>query len=414
MKSVVILSLLLYSLSNAQWERVPEIPESRIVYALLAVHDTLYAGTDSLVYVGVNTGTQWFAGVSPVASPDAVSCMLKNKNVLIAGTFTRGIFKSTNDGLSWQPFSDGLSGLGATDISNLLVRRDSLITGTLGAGVFTTSADFTHPWVSWGDSISSYQGDNVFKMLTVGNTVLAGAGSNGYMFRYTDAQPWWNPIPINSPQLVGQSVSGLASSATAVVAGTNAGIYRSTDEGLSWERSSVTIPSQTYAILLLYHGTTFFALTTTPSSSSLLKSSDEGQTWQSLGVFPLPDVFDIAIAGETFYLGRIGGLWKAPLSQLVTTVPAKMTTPAAFRLQQNYPNPFNPSTKIPFSVERPGFVSLKVYDVLGREVRTLVNEDLQLGSYEKTFDASGLSGGVYWYRLQSDRFVETKKLVLLR
>jgi hypothetical protein len=93
MKHIFLLSLLLYSLSNAQWERVPEIPETRTVYALLAVHDTLYAGTDSLVYVGANAGTHWSTGVPPAASPDAVSCMMKDKNVLIAGTFQSGILQ---------------------------------------------------------------------------------------------------------------------------------------------------------------------------------------------------------------------------------------------------------------------------------------------------------------------------------
>ncbi len=93
--------------------------------------------------------------------------------------------------------------------------------------------------------------------------------------------------------------------------------------------------------------------------------------------------------------------------------------PSDFALQQNYPNPFNPSTKIQFSIPSVGAehvqpVQLKVYDVLGREVATLVNENLNAGSYEATFDAKGLSSGTYFYRLQSGEFVQTKKLLLLR
>ena len=414
MKPVFLLSLLLSSLSSAQWERVPDVPGTRIVYSLLTAHDTLYVGTDSLVYVSTDAGTRWFAGVQPGASPDAIGCMLKQGNALFAGTFHNGIFRTTNDGLSWQSFSTGLSGLGAMDISNLLVRRDSLIAGTLGAGVFTTAADLHQPWSSWGDSIIDYQGDNVFRMLAVGNTVLAGAGANGYMFRYTDAQPWWNPIPMTSPRRIGETVLGMASGGTAVVAATASGIFRSTDEGLSWERTSVSIPPLTFAISPVYHGSTFFILMTTPLSSSLLMSSDEGRTWKLLGVYPVPNVFAVAIVGETFYLGGGEGLWRAPLSGLFTGVVERTTTPPAFRLQQNYPNPFNPSTRIPFSVESPGFVTLKVYDLLGREVQTLVNDNLQPGSYERTFDASHLAGGVYWYRLQSERYVETRSLLLLR
>jgi subtilisin-like proprotein convertase family protein len=96
-------------------------------------------------------------------------------------------------------------------------------------------------------------------------------------------------------------------------------------------------------------------------------------------------------------------------------------SPAAFSLFQNYPNPFNPSTHIPFSVRGSGFVedgsnvvTLKVYDMLGREVRTLVNENLQPGSYAVTFDASGLASGLYLYRLQAGAFAETKKMILMR
>ncbi len=85
-----------------------------------------------------------------------------------------------------------------------------------------------------------------------------------------------------------------------------------------------------------------------------------------------------------------------------------------FRLMQNYPNPFNPNTTIAFELPNPGFVSLKVYDLLGREVRTLVTEQLKAGSYERSFDATDLASGVYFYRLRWGQFVETRKLLLLR
>jgi len=88
--------------------------------------------------------------------------------------------------------------------------------------------------------------------------------------------------------------------------------------------------------------------------------------------------------------------------------------PKEFALEQNYPNPFNPTTAIKFQVPMSKFVTLKVYDVLGREVRTLVNENLQVGSYETMFDATGLASGMYLYRLQAGSFVEMKKLILLR
>jgi hypothetical protein len=99
----------------------------------------------------------------------------------------------------------------------------------------------------------------------------------------------------------------------------------------------------------------------------------------------------------------------------ITGVPSgKSSIPSRFSLLQNYPNPFNPTTTIRFTVSENGFTSLKLYNVLGQEVATLVNTQLKAGSYEKTFDARNLASGVYVYRLQSGQFNEVKKLMVLK
>jgi hypothetical protein len=83
-------------------------------------------------------------------------------------------------------------------------------------------------------------------------------------------------------------------------------------------------------------------------------------------------------------------------------------------LSQNYPNPFNPVTKINFAIPKTGFVTLKIYDILGREMRTLVNESVKAGNYSVEFNATTLSSGVYFYRLISDNFTDTKKMMLIK
>jgi hypothetical protein len=92
--------------------------------------------------------------------------------------------------------------------------------------------------------------------------------------------------------------------------------------------------------------------------------------------------------------------------------------PTEFSLSQNYPNPFNPITTIKYSIptssHREKVVSLKVYDVLGNEVATLVSENQPAGNYEVKFDAFNLSSGVYLYKLNVDSFVQTKKLILMK
>ncbi|MBE0538067.1 MAG: DUF4397 domain-containing protein [Ignavibacterium sp.] len=91
-----------------------------------------------------------------------------------------------------------------------------------------------------------------------------------------------------------------------------------------------------------------------------------------------------------------------------------LTAPTVFALEQNYPNPFNPSTVISYSVPQSSFVTLKVYDIIGNEVATLVNQNQQAGKYDIRFDASNLSNGVYLYSIKTDNFTSTKKMILMK
>ena len=92
----------------------------------------------------------------------------------------------------------------------------------------------------------------------------------------------------------------------------------------------------------------------------------------------------------------------------------KTSQPTEYVLYQNYPNPFNPSTTISYFISASSFVTLKLYDVLGNEIKNLVNEEKTAGNYELEFNAANLPSGIYFYRLQSANFVETKKMILLR
>ncbi|HCA42588.1 MAG TPA: hypothetical protein DEP28_04965 [Bacteroidetes bacterium] len=94
--------------------------------------------------------------------------------------------------------------------------------------------------------------------------------------------------------------------------------------------------------------------------------------------------------------------------------PISVEVPKSFSLFQNYPNPFNPSTYIRFDIQKQGFVKLKVFDLLGKEIKTLVNESLQPGTYETNFDATDLTTGIYIYRLETEGFSDTKRMVLIK
>ncbi|MCI0450428.1 MAG: ASPIC/UnbV domain-containing protein, partial [Chlorobi bacterium] len=101
-------------------------------------------------------------------------------------------------------------------------------------------------------------------------------------------------------------------------------------------------------------------------------------------------------------------------SGVIGIIPIGTEVPDSYNLYQNYPNPFNPGTKIKFSVPNYGKVTLQVFDVLGNEISVLVNENVKAGNYEIDFNASGLSSGIYFYKLSAGNFVETKKMMLVK
>jgi hypothetical protein len=88
--------------------------------------------------------------------------------------------------------------------------------------------------------------------------------------------------------------------------------------------------------------------------------------------------------------------------------------PDEYLLEQNYPNPFNPSTSIKYQMPENGFVTIKVYDMLGNEVATLVNEIQEAGNHSVEFDAATVSSGIYFYIMQAGNFTQTKKMTLLK
>jgi hypothetical protein len=110
------------------------------------------------------------------------------------------------------------------------------------------------------------------------------------------------------------------------------------------------------------------------------------------------------------------GAWESvrgdPLTGLESQPSAEI--PKAYALHQNHPNPFNPSTAIEFALPKASFVTLKIYDLLGKEVATLVSEKLPAGKHQRVWEAKGLASGVYLYRLEARAFVQTRKLILLR
>jgi hypothetical protein len=107
-------------------------------------------------------------------------------------------------------------------------------------------------------------------------------------------------------------------------------------------------------------------------------------------------------------------IWRRPYSEFVGINLISTEIPSEYSLGQNYPNPFNPITNVKFSIINAGDVKIVVYDLMGREMQTLVNEKLKPGKYEVMFDGSMLASGVYFYRMIANNYSETKKLIILK
>lgn len=129
---------------------------------------------------------------------------------------------------------------------------------------------------------------------------------------------------------------------------------------------------------------------------------------------PLSDTtgyFNLSYVGHNVYSIPSSGIL---ITSNATNINFEKAIPTEFVLHQNYPNPFNPTTKISYSLPKTSLVQLKIFNLLGQEIRTIVNEEKSAGNYEVNFDASELPSGVYIYKMQAGSFVETKKMILIK
>ena len=238
------------------------------------------------------------------------------------------------------------------------------------------------------------------------------------MFLSTNNGLNWTQTALNN-----KYINSLAAIGNNVFAGvTNDGIYVTSNNGISWTQT--VLNNKTIRSLATF-GNNIIAST---DSNGVLLSTNHGASWinKNQGFFNLTSTATLYVTNNYIYAGTYGNsVWRRSLSEIIGIQNISTETPSKYSLSQNYPNPFNPVTKIRFdvpsvrqSLSRPVgtslLVALKVYDVMGREVQTLVNERLQPGTYETSFDGSALNSGVYFYKMMTDGFTETKKMLLIK
>lgn len=191
-------------------------------------------------------------------------------------------------------------------------------------------------------------------------------------------------------------------------------IYRSIDNGSSW--TDISDPSMDDYIMEICFNSSSHIFTAV-NSRGVYRSLNDGNSWEKLQ-YNGQDLYAQYIAKDNddyVYVGvmsNIKGLYKSNNS--TTNIVSTSSIINEYDLYQNFPNPFNPSTKIKYDLPHLSLVQIKVFDVLGNEIETLVSEEKSAGRYELIWHSNNLSSGVYFYKIIADNFIKTKKMILLR
>lgn len=335
-------------------------------------------GTDVGVYMSSDQGQSWSEKNNGLADSETIHSFDSFKGGLYAGA--QGIlYKSEDDGESWTeiPFFLSLSKILNIEISDSLYYVLTDVSGEASKGRVFKSADQGQNW----DAV--YEADNLTDL------VSSTHGSLAYLSRRAG----------------GQQISGLISLTDY---GENVNPYESF--------TSIGVTKVVGIGSTLFVGYTRWYDSFESGVMYNTAGDDEGWIVANEG---LPDKFIYGMsANETYlFVSNSDSLFaRRPLSDFGITTDVKEIdeVPTDFALDQNYPNPFNPSTTIRFSIPKQSNVSLKVYDVIGKEVAELVNSEKAAGSYEVDFNAQNLSSGIYFYTLKAGNLTQSKKMLLIK
>ncbi len=368
------------------------------INGIALVNNKLVSSTTSNgLFTSTNSGSVWTADTNSLKQVNVVSFFADTTALRIGST--NGIYRSTDAGQTWHTDTVGL---GAGSYATSFSKNGLLFCGTL-KGVFINTGAM---WEARNNGLP--KNPYIKDLFSVGGNMFAAVNDTG-IFYSSNFGLNWNYAGIGVPAKA--SYNKFFAINNKVYIGTSGGVYVSTNNGTNWKKISTGLPGGVSAFATfsgnLFAGTIGYGV-------YVLKGSDT--TWSNVNTgMPSANVYTLFVTGTTLYAGTMSGVWKRSLSEMVTAAGENQPLTAGnFELLQNYPNPFNPSTTINFQIPVGGHVTLKVYDILGKEIAALVNEVKQAGSYKVHFDGGKLSSGLYFYTLQSRNFIATKKFILLK
>jgi len=405
---------------------------------------------DAGTVIRTTNGQSWSIIRGPQTSGNLYAVAALDANTAVAGDAVDGgsgnLYRTTDGASTWSTVYRGANGafwnaVHFFDARNGIAQSDPTATSG-GRFLIVKTSDGGATWTPISTAPSARSGEfGLVASFYFADANNGWFGTNqGRVFRTSDGGNTWTPTA-PAPQDVWLPGIAFSSATTGVAAGyvtvTRNGqnsiaapaLYRTTDGGSSW--SAVSVPG----------AVAFFGAGAAPNANQLwvsgvgavgrdtlgliYTSKDGGRTWRVQNSEILSDEnikLSFATDSETtlgYALTGFGQVLSYAEPRNTSSAPILDRTrpiPTDYALAQNYPNPFNPTTTISYQLPTSGNVSLKVYDMLGREVATLANTRQDAGTYTVQFSAANyqLSSGVYFYRLQAGTFVETKKMLLIK
>jgi hypothetical protein len=325
---------------------------------------------------GINGGepTNWSTPV--IMDPN-------DNNVLYYGTDR--VYRTTNGAGNWNPISpdltDGIPGTRLGTVTTIAVAPNN-------SNVIYAGTDDSHVWVTTDIGTNWTDISNVLPYRWVTRVIVDPVDENIIYVTFSGLK-WRDSQPH---------------------------VFRSSNMGLNWSDISSNLPdAPVNAFAVDNHNPSVLYL---GNDVGMYVSFNTGSSWEFLGEgLPVVTVGDIKIHPTSNYLvaGTHGrSMYKIDLDLVSGINSGREIVVSDFVLEQNYPNPFNPVTVIQYIISSKQTVALKVYDVLGNEIVTLVNEEKPAGTYDIEFNASTLTSGVYFYKLETGKFIDTKKMLLIK